>query len=61
MIAAAYLAPEGLEAVLAEELARAGVTIAGWHGRLALSPEPPVAAAWALDIWTDPRELDSPR
>jgi 23S rRNA (cytidine2498-2'-O)-methyltransferase len=58
MIAAAYLAPEGLEAVLAEELTRAGVTIAAWHGRLALSPEPPVAAAWALDIWTEPREID---
>ena len=58
MIAAAYLAPEGLESVLAEELGRAGITIAGWHGRLALSPQPPVAAAWALDIWTEPREID---
>ncbi|HEY2134091.1 MAG TPA: SAM-dependent methyltransferase [Acetobacteraceae bacterium] len=58
MIAAAYLAPEGLEAVLAEELGRAGIIIAGWHGRLALSPQPPVAAAWALDVWTDPREID---
>ena len=38
----AYLAPEGLEATLAEELARAGVRIAAWHGRLALSPDPPV-------------------
>ena len=60
MILAAYLAPEGLEATLAEELSRAGVTIAAWHGRLALSPEPPVAAVWALDIWTAPQEIAAP-
>ena len=58
MIASAYLAPEGLEATLAEELARRGSTIASWHGRLALSPEPPVASAWALDVWTAPREIE---
>ncbi len=57
MIAAAYLAPEGLEAVLAEELARAGVAVDAWHGRLALSPDAPVASAWALDVWTAPREI----
>lgn len=57
MTASAYLAPEGLEAVLAEELARAGARISAWHGRLALSPDPPVASAWALDIWTAPREI----
>ena len=34
--------------------------ISGWHGRLALSPDPPVQAAWALDIWTDPREIEAP-
>ncbi len=56
MIGACYLAPEGLEAVLAEELSRAGVTVAAWHGRLALSPEPPMASAWALDEWTAPVE-----
>ena len=49
-IEAAYLAPEGLEHVLAEELARAGRTISSWHGRLALSPEPPMASLWALDV-----------
>lgn len=59
-IAAAYLAPEGLEATLAEELRRAGVTIAAWHGALALSPEPPVHTAWALDTWTAPRLLPAP-
>lgn len=57
MIAAAYLAPEGLEATLAEELSRAGAGIAEWHGRLALSPDPPVASAWALDVWTAPQEF----
>ena len=60
MIQAAYLAPEGLEPVLAEELARAGATIESWHGRLALSPDPPVASAWALDVWTAPREIEVP-
>jgi len=53
-VGSAYLAHEGLEAVLEAELARRGVTIARWHGRLALSPQPPVAAHWALDIWTAP-------
>jgi 23S rRNA (cytidine2498-2'-O)-methyltransferase len=60
MIRAAYLAAEGFEAPLAEELAHHGVVVDDWHGRLALSPDPPVAAAWALDIWTDPREIEAP-
>jgi 23S rRNA (cytidine2498-2'-O)-methyltransferase len=60
MIRAAYLAPEGFEAPLAEELTRRGVAVTAWHGRLALSPDPPVHAAWALDTWTDPREIEVP-
>ena len=56
MIASAYLAADGFEAVLAEELTRAGVTVGVWHGRLALSPDPPQASAWALDVWTAPVE-----
>ena len=56
-IGAAYLAPEGLEAVLEEELRRAGVSLAAWHGRLALSPDPPRPSLWALDVWTSPREI----
>ncbi|PPQ28746.1 SAM-dependent methyltransferase [Rhodopila globiformis] len=60
MIAAAYLAAEGFEAPLAEELARRGARIDAWHGGLALSPDPPVAVAWALDIWTEPREIAVP-
>jgi 23S rRNA (cytidine2498-2'-O)-methyltransferase len=60
VIAAAYLAAEGFEAELAEELRRAGRRISTWHGRLALSPDPPGPAAWALDVWTAPRELPAP-
>jgi len=54
-IAAAYLAAEGQETPLAEELARAGIAIDAWHGRLALTAAPPIASAWALDTWLDPR------
>ena len=56
MIRTAYLAAEAFETPLAEELARKSVAVQAWHGRLALSPDPPVASAWALDIWLDPRE-----
>ncbi len=59
-IAAAYLAAEGLQPELAEELRRAGRTISAWHGLLALSPEAPHQAAWALDIWDAPVELAAP-
>ncbi len=55
-VASAYLAAEDLERPLAEELARAGVAISGWHGRLALSPDPPYPSVWALDVWTAPAE-----
>ena len=57
MIRAAYLAAEGFEAALTEELRRAGVAIAGWHGRLALTEQNPVASAWALEVWTAPQEF----
>ena len=60
MIGSAYLAAEGLEAPLAEELSRSGVGIEGWHGRLALSPDPPASSAWALDVWTAPQEVAAP-
>lgn len=60
MIRAAYLAAEGFEADLAEELRRVGAAIIAWHGRLALSRDLPVAAAWSLDTWTDPREIAVP-
>ena len=60
MIASAYLAAVGLEAILGEELDRSGRRVTSWHGRLALSPDPPAPAAWALDIWTAPREIAAP-
>jgi 23S rRNA (cytidine2498-2'-O)-methyltransferase len=60
MIRAAYLAPDGLQDTVAEELRSAGVAVAGWHGMLALSPDPPVASAWALDVWTAPQEIAAP-
>lgn len=53
-VGSAYLAAEGLEQPLEEELAQAGVPIGAWHGRLALSPDPPFASVWALDVWTAP-------
>jgi 23S rRNA (cytidine2498-2'-O)-methyltransferase len=59
VIQAAYLAPDGLEAVLEAELRRAGVGLAAWHGRLALSPDPPVPSVWALDVWTAPRAISA--
>jgi 23S rRNA (cytidine2498-2'-O)-methyltransferase len=55
---AAYLAAEGFEQALAEELARRGVGVSGWHGGLALSPDAPVAAAWAQNVWLAPREIE---
>lgn len=57
MIGSAYLAADGYEAQLAEELARAGITISDWHGRLALSPQPPHTAAWPLDTWLAPQKI----
>ena len=60
MSGSAYLSAEGFEAQLTEELARRGVMVTGWHGRLALSPDAPVRAAWAQDIWTAPVEIEVP-
>ncbi len=56
-VRSAYLAAEGFEAPLAEELARRGASVEAWHGRLALSPDPPVPAAWALNTWTAPEAI----
>jgi 23S rRNA (cytidine2498-2'-O)-methyltransferase len=57
LIRAAYLAADGFGEPLAEELARHGATIEAWHGLLALSPEPPVPAAWSLNTWLAPQEF----
>ncbi|MCP1229656.1 SAM-dependent methyltransferase [Acetobacter indonesiensis] len=53
-IKGAWLAATGLESVLAQDLARRGVTIDRWHGQLALSSHPAVFSPWALDIWLEP-------
>jgi 23S rRNA (cytidine2498-2'-O)-methyltransferase len=58
VIASAYLAAEGFATALAEELALSGRRIEAWHGPLALSPDPPAPAAWALDIWTAPQIIE---
>ncbi|MFC3123618.1 SAM-dependent methyltransferase [Pseudoroseomonas globiformis] len=60
MIRAVYRAAEGFEREIEEELRRAGIAIEAWHGPLALTQAPPVTCAWALDIWTEPRELEIP-
>lgn len=60
MIRAAYLADDGFEEPLAEELQRSGRSISRWHGRLALSPEEPAPSAWALEVWDAPREITAP-
>lgn len=54
-IGAAYLAAPGFERVLADDLARRGVAVEAWHGRLALGTGSSVATPWALNIWTAPR------
>jgi 23S rRNA (cytidine2498-2'-O)-methyltransferase len=60
VIRSAYLAAEGFEPELEEELARSGRAVSAWHGRLALSPDPPAPTVWALDIWTAPVEAAAP-
>lgn len=49
----AYLAVDGFEAQLREELARRDVVIAVEHGRLLITEGPAVHAAWAANIWHD--------
>ena len=56
----AYLAADGFEAQLEVELGRAGVAVALRHGRLLVSEQPAVAAAWAANIWHDCVELPVP-
>ena len=58
MINSAYLAAEGFREPLAEELSRRGATILAWHGDLALSDAPPVPAAWSLNTWLAPQEIE---
>ena len=53
----AYLAAEGFENQLREELVRVGAGIRAEHGRLLLSDAPLQDAAWAANIWRDCKEL----
>ena len=48
-----YLAPEGFEAELATELGEVSTR----YGRLLLAPGPPRMAAWAQNIWYEPRAI----
>ena len=49
----AYLAADGFLEQLQEELRRAGATVTATHERLLICEGPPVAAAWAANIWHD--------
>ena len=52
----AYLASDGFEPQLREELRQAGVAVQAEHGRLLLADET-VPSAWAANIWHDCVEL----
>jgi 23S rRNA (cytidine2498-2'-O)-methyltransferase len=52
-----YLAADGFEAELDQELELAGVVVDHRHGRLRLSESPPTHAAWAANIWWDAQRL----
>jgi 23S rRNA (cytidine2498-2'-O)-methyltransferase len=52
----AYLAPEGYEAPLREELG----DVSAEYGRLLLAPGPPRPSAWAQNVWLDPVWLPAP-
>jgi 23S rRNA (cytidine2498-2'-O)-methyltransferase len=53
----AYLAADGFDAQLREELARADVTVSATHDRLLVCDAPAIASAWAANIWHDCLEL----
>lgn len=53
----AYLAADGFDTQLREELARRGVVITAEHGRLLVAERPAIPAAWAANIWHDCVEL----
>jgi 23S rRNA (cytidine2498-2'-O)-methyltransferase len=48
-----YLAAEGFVEELTEEMGAAEQL----HGRLLVAPGPPRPAAWAANVWLDPREI----
>jgi 23S rRNA (cytidine2498-2'-O)-methyltransferase len=56
----AYLAADGFSDQLGEELQRNGATETARHGRLIVCDGPPLAAAWAANVWHDCVELPIP-
>ena len=53
----AYLAAEGFEAQLADELVHAGVAVERRHGRLLVTDAAPIASVWAANVWFDAEEV----
>lgn len=53
----AWLAADGHEAELDDELGRAGVAVTRRHGRLRIAEGRPVHAAWAANTWWDATHL----
>lgn len=53
----AYLAAEGYETQLADELARRGARTVAQHHALTVCEGDPVRAAWAANVWLDVEEL----
>lgn len=53
----AYLAADGFETQLRDELARRGVGVRAEHGRLSIADGSAVRAAWAANTWHDCVEL----
>jgi len=56
-VTTAYLAVDGLESQLREELTRRGAEIRATHGLLLVSDAQPIDAAWAANVWHDCIEL----
>ena len=54
MVETGYLAPEGFERDLAEELGE----VSACYGRLLVSPGPARPAAWAQNVWYEPTRLE---
>lgn len=57
-VAAAYLAADGFDQQLVEELARAGVKVLSRHGDLLLTSQPAIRSAWAANVWLDPEHIE---
>lgn len=53
----AYLAVEGREAELTEELSHAGASVIEQVGRVLVTKDGPKRAAWASNVWYDPERI----